>query len=318
MLASAAMPALRDLTAEERVAYFQGVQPIWGGGLAEPMFVTFQRRLADSPEARDRYRLLGLFEGGSFLSAMKAYELEGRFAGQPLRLLGIGAVFTPPHLRRQGFAAAMLSLSMDEYAHRGCGAAVLFSDIGGEFYQRLGFRALESRECLVESSALPRPAGGFRAVGPGEEGEVSALLARGRDAGERLTLSRDGWTLRLQLRRLRELARARGVGEPEWGLRVEGRGGDAVAMIRLGRDTLDLLDAAWTSDAARGRLLGALRDCMARSGRSRLRLWPAHQLREHFAPQERAAALAMVAPLRDGVAVPASGDSAELALLDHI
>ena len=312
------MPALRDLTAEERVAYFQGVQPIWGGGLDEPRFVAFQRRLADSAEARDRYRLLGLFEGGGFLSAMKAYDLHGRFDGQPLRLMGIGAVFTPPALRRRGSAAAMLSLAMDEYARRGCGAAVLFSDIDAGYYERLGFRALESRECLVESAALPRPAGGHRAVGPGEEGEVAALLAAGRDEGERFTLARDGWALRLQLRRLRELARARGVGEPEWGIRVEGRAGDAVAVVRLGRDTLDLLDAAWTSEAARGKLLGALRDCMARSGRGRLRLWPSHQLRGLFASQERTQAIAMVAPLRDGLSVPARGEPAGLALLDHI
>ncbi len=312
------MPALRDLTADERAAYFQGVQPIWGGGLDEARFVAFQRRLADSPEAQDRYRLLGLFEGGSFLSAMKAYELQGRFAGRPLQLLGIGAVFTPPHLRRRGSAAAMLSLAMDDYAQRGCAAAVLFSDIDAGYYERLGFRMLESRECLVESGALPRPGGGFRAAGPGEEGEVAALLARGRDGSDRLTLSRDGWTLRLQLRRLRELARARAVGEPEWGIRVEGRGGEAVAAVRLGRDTLDLLDAAWTSETARGKLLGALRDCMARSGRGRLRLWPAHQLRGLFASVARSQAIAMVAPLREGFAVPERGASAELALLDHI
>lgn len=312
------MPALRDLTAEERVAYFQGVQPIWGGGLDQARFVAFQQKLADSPEARDRYRLLGLFEGGSFLSAMKAYQLQGRSAGEPLRLLGIGAVFTPPQLRRRGSAAAMLSLAMDEYAQRGCALAVLFSDIDAGYYERLGFRALESRECLIESTALPRAAGGYRAAGPGEEGEVAALLARGRDQGERLALSRDGWTLRLQLRRLRELARARGVGDPEWAIRVEGRGGDAVAAVRLGRDTLDLLDAAWTTEAARGKLLGALRDCMGRSGRGRLRLWPAHQLRGLFASQDRAQGIAMVAPLQEGAAVPARGAAAELALLDHI
>lgn len=309
------MPALRDLTAEERVAYFEGVQPIWGGGLDLERFVAFQRRLADSAEAAGRYRLLGLFEGGSFLSAMKAYQLQGGAGGRELSILGIGAVFTPPGQRRRGHAAAMLSLAMDEYARRGCAAAVLFSDIEIAYYQRLGFRALESHECLVEWSALPRPGGGHRAVGPGEEGEVAALLARGRGTGARLTLSRDGWTLRLQLRRLRELARARGVGEPEWGVRVEGRAGDAVAMVRLGRETLDLLDAAWTTEAARQQLLAGLRDCMHRAGRSRLKLWPAHQLRGLFAAQERTQAIAMVAPLREGVAL---GEGAELALLDHI
>jgi predicted N-acetyltransferase YhbS len=312
------MPLLRDLTEDERAAYFRGVQPIWGGGLDEARFVAFQRRLADSLEAADRYRLLGWFEAeGSFVSAMKAYDLEGTCAGRALRLLGIGAVFTPPGLRRRGHAAAMLQAAMRDYAARGCHVAVLFSDIDAGFYERLGFRALESRECIVEAAELPRPSGGFRAAAPGDEERLSAILACSRKAG-RLSLSRDGWTLRLQLRRLRELARARGVGEPEWGIIVSGRGGEAAAVVRLGRDTVDLLDAGWTTEAARDRLLGGLRDCLNRSARSKLRLWPAHQLRGMFAPIQREAAIAMVAPLSGETRLPEPGELAELALLDHI
>lgn len=312
------MPVLRDLTAEERLAYFRGVEPIWGGGLEVDRFVTFQRRLADSAEAEDRYRLLGLFEGGGFLSAMKAYDLGGSLARAPMRVLGIGAVFTPEPLRRRGHAFAMLRLAMDDYALHGFSAAMLFSDIDAAYYERLGFRAMQSRECLVELAALPKPSGGFRAAAPGEESAIAALLAGGRAQEESFTLSRDDWTLRLQLRRLRELARARGNGEPEWGIRVEGRAGDAAAAVRLGRETLDLLDAGWTTDAARTKLLGALRDCLNRSARTRLRLWPAHQLRGLFAEQERTTALAMVAPLKADLALPAAGARAELALLDHI
>ena len=55
---------LRDLTGEERAVYFRGIQPIWGGGLAQERFQLFQRRLADAPEAKDRYRLLGWFVQG--------------------------------------------------------------------------------------------------------------------------------------------------------------------------------------------------------------------------------------------------------------
>jgi hypothetical protein len=312
------MALLRDLTEDERAAYFRGVQPIWGGGLDEASFVAFQRRLADSVEAADRYRLLGWFEAKEpFVSAMKAYDLEGTCAGRPLRLLGIGAVFTPPGLRRRGHAAAMLQAAMRDYAARGCDAAVLFSDIDAAYYERLGFRALESRECIVETAQLPRPSGGFQPAAPGDEQRLSGILAGSREPG-RLSLSRDGWTLRLQLRRLRELARARGVGEPEWGMIVSGRGGEAAAAVRLGRDSVDLLDAGWTTEAARDRLLGGLRDCLNRSARSKLRLWPAHQLRGMFATAQRDAAIAMVAPLSPGARLPQPGELAEFALLDHI
>src|SRR5204863_563842 len=52
---------LRDLTGEDRAAYFRGIQPIWGGGLSADRFQLFQRRLADARESRERYRHLGLF-----------------------------------------------------------------------------------------------------------------------------------------------------------------------------------------------------------------------------------------------------------------
>ena len=137
---------LRHLSERERDEYFRGVQPIWGGGLSPERFVAFQRRLADSREAGRRYQLFGLFEGDRLLSAMKAYDLRGGYAGAQLRLLGIGAVYTPPALRRRGHARRMLELAIDDHRSRGYDAAVLFSDIGGAYYERLGFRALESEE----------------------------------------------------------------------------------------------------------------------------------------------------------------------------
>jgi len=308
---------LRDLTGEERAAYFRGIQPIWGGGLSEDRFQLFQRRLADAPEARERYRLLGWFVKGTLTAAMKAYDLRATCAARPLRVLGVGAVFTPPELRRRGHAATMLRAVMDEYASRGGQAAVLFSDIGVRYYERLGFRALESRECTVGAAELPRLPGISRPALAGDEPLMTRLFAASR--GDRtFALARDGWTLRFQLRRLRELARARGTGEPEWGLIAEGRSGEGAAMLRLGRDSVDVLDAAWTTDAARDCVLSGMRDCLERAGRIHLRLWPAGQMRDLFAAEDRNAAVAMIAPLDRKSAIPERGGATELTLLDHI
>jgi hypothetical protein len=303
---------LRELTDDERVAYFRGVQPIWGGGLDEARFVLFQRRLADSQEAARRYVLLGWFERGRLCSGMKAYELHGSHAGTAVTLLGVGAVFTPPALRRHGHAAEMLRAAHEHYAARGFHGAVLFSDIDVHYYEKLGYRVLESREALVELPELPSGAS-FRAAAPSDAPEMIELFTRSRAHDRRLMLSRDGWTLKLQLRRLRELARARGVGEPEWGIVAS----DGAAMFRHGRDSIDVLDAAWTSPRGRDGVLSGLRDAMVRSGRSLLRFWPAHQLRSLFPAQERMNAIAMVAPL-NGTPMPEAGAPAELSLLDHI
>ncbi len=308
---------LRDLTGEERAAYFRGIQPIWGGGLSEDRFQMFQRRLADAPEARERYRLLGWFVNGTLTAAMKAYDLRATSAARPLRVLGVGAVFTPPELRRRGHAAAMLRAVMEDYASRGGQAAVLFSDIGVRYYERLGFRVLESRECTVAASELPRLPGSTRPALAGDEPLMTGLFAASR-GDLAFALARDGWTLRFQLRRLRELARARGVGEPEWGLVAEGRSGEGAAMLRLGRDSVDVLDAAWTTDAARDCVLSGLRECLERAGRIHLRLWPAGQMRDLFKVEDRTTAVAMIAPLDGNATLPGRGGATELTLLDHI
>lgn len=317
-------PALRDLVVEEWPSYFRGMASLWGGGLAEEPFIGYQRRLARSPEATGRYRLLGLVDegGGGVLSAFKAYALRGSTErGAPagrseLRVLGIGAVFTAPELRRRGHASAMLARALELHANNGFDAALLFSDVGAALYERLGFRLLESSECLVPAAGLPRGAGS-RSATAGDEERITSILAASRSA-HGLQLARDGWVLRFQLRRLRELARARSVGEPEWGLIVEGAVGRAAALVRLSRDAVDVLDAAWSGPAAREALFAGLREACVRARRDLLRLWPAHQLRGLFAETPRSSALAMVAALRPGIDLPAAGKAAELALLDHI
>src|SRR3989442_15028272 len=153
-----------------------------------------------------------------------------------------------------------------------------------------------SGECTVGASELPRLPGSSRPALAGDEPLMTRLFAA--SSGDRtFALARDGWTLRFQLRRLRELARARGTGEPEWGLIAEGRSGEGAAMLRLGRDSVDVLDAAWTTDAARDCVLSGMRDCLERAGRIHLRLWPAGQMRALFAAEDRNAAVAAIAPL---------------------
>src|SRR5207248_2518048 len=152
--------------------------------------------------------------------AMKTYDLRATCGGRPLRVLGVGAVFTPPELRRRGYAATMLRAAMDQSASAGAQAAVLFSDISVRYYERLGLRVVASREC--------------------------------------------------------------------------------------------------TGDAARDRVLSGLRDCLHRAGRTRLRLWPAGQLRELFDAPDRHTAIAMLAPLGGAASLPERGGPTDLALLDHI
>ena len=315
-----AAPELRALAPDEAAGYFLHIHPLWGGGLEPELFSVYQRRLAAAAESLGRYEILGLFEGTALVSAMKLYRFQGAHEGAPLALRGIGAVFTPQGQRRRGYAAHMLRLVLARAVSEGADAALLFSDIGTGYYQRLGFHPLESTECKLDATMLPRGKGA-RPAGPGDEAAMIRTLARHRAQGAGFSLEReDGWALRYQLRRLRELARTRNVGEPDWGLIVDGRGREAsgAAMIRYTKEGLDILDAAWDTGAARDALLGGVRDRLLRAASSSVRVWPAHQFRGLFPAGPRASAVAMVAPLSPRARALPGAARAELALLDHI
>src|SRR5207237_1720299 len=128
------------------------------------------------------------------------------------------------------------------------------------------------------ASGLPRGGSAHSAL-PGDEAALARVFEKSRNAQGGLALERDGWVLRFQLRRLRELARARGVGEPEWGIRIEQPQGEAAAMLRLSRDAVDVLDAGGTREALRDPMLAGPREFWLRRGRSDLRLRRAAQLR---------------------------------------
>src|SRR5688500_13364013 len=63
--------------------------------------------------------------------------LDAQLDGRDVRVLGIGAVFTPAEARGRGHATRLLELLMDEARASGAAAAMLFSEIGTAFYERL-------------------------------------------------------------------------------------------------------------------------------------------------------------------------------------
>ncbi len=141
------MPRLRAAERHEIEAILRESHAIWGAGLALADYVEKWLDLMDTTWARQNFAFLVWVEDdGSVLSSMKLYRPLLRDRTSSSRAAGIGAVFTPPARRRQGHATAMLRALMELAHATGTRAAVLFSDIGVEYYERLGFRTLPAEE----------------------------------------------------------------------------------------------------------------------------------------------------------------------------
>jgi len=111
--------------------------------------------LADSPWGRTWYAWRALVDdAGQVLSSLKLYRPALRLGGAPGRVSAIGAVFTPRPLRRFGHAARLIRDCVDEATRRGDSAALLFTDIGIEYYRGLGFIPLPCEDAL---GTLPGP-----------------------------------------------------------------------------------------------------------------------------------------------------------------
>jgi len=135
---------------------------LWGAGLSVADYVAMWEELSDSRWGRSWYSWRALVDDdGRVLSSLKLYRPELRLGPTTGRIAAIGAVFTPRALRRLGHAARLIRECLEEAARRGDHAALLFTDIGTEYYRTFGFTPLPCEDALgtIPAAAARPPAG---------------------------------------------------------------------------------------------------------------------------------------------------------------
>ena len=140
--------------------YAQEVLPmtasLWAGERDLDTYVRQTLELAHSGYGRRHFSTVGLFDSGRLLASCKCYVREIVHGERTLKALGVGAVHTPEHFRRRGYASTMLAMVMDREHERGTDLLYLFSDIAPAFYELLGFRGFPSRAISIRADDLPR------------------------------------------------------------------------------------------------------------------------------------------------------------------
>lgn len=135
--------------------------PLWNDGLSRESYGRFwaaQLKTAWGAAHLDR---VALVDGPHVLASAKRYDLALGLDGRIRRAIGIGAVFTAPAYRGQGFARELLERILDDAVARGYAFAMLFSEIAPSFYERLGFAAVPLVECRID---VARARGGAPAM----------------------------------------------------------------------------------------------------------------------------------------------------------
>lgn len=136
-------------TAEQVRTVLVESHAIWGAGLSVADYVGMWEEVADSRWARAWYTWRALIDDdGRVLSSLKVYRPALRLGEATCRATAIGAVFTPRALRRRGHAATLIRAALEEGVRRGDTVALLFTDIGTEYYRAIGFTPLACEDAL--------------------------------------------------------------------------------------------------------------------------------------------------------------------------
>jgi predicted N-acetyltransferase YhbS len=224
---------------------------LWNDGLPRARYGQYNRAQFQTAWGAGRLRRVGLVEGGRLVASAKRYLLDVRLDGQPVKALGIGAVFTPPAMRGRGLAQRLLHAMMEQARREGCGLALLFSEIGAAFYERLGFTVVP----IAEADLTVEPSRGAPAmlVRSGEPADLPwiAEIQAASAAPARLSLVYDAEWLQYSLAKKRMLAAfgAPGRREVEFFVTEEGMRPCAWALLQVtGRDRPGYHEA-WTLEA---------------------------------------------------------------------
>jgi GNAT superfamily N-acetyltransferase len=289
---------------------------LWSEGLTRDNYGRWNAAQQRTPWGRRRLQRFALVDArGDWLATAKRYRYTARLAGREIQMCGIGAVFTREGRRGRGYATAIVEQLLDQERREGVPLALLFSEIGTGFYERLGFTARPLDEVTVNVTMK----GGSPAmlVRAGDDRDLPAIAAmhQVRAASAPFALMRDVPQIQFALARKRLLAGLGPAGRRQVEFFAAEEGASAVAYVVLSVNQYGwTLEEAGDRDPAGARLGAMLQVLLAREPSNAVPLirtwWPrAFPVPPQLALADRSEPkdILMMKALGD-IALPAAGD----------
>lgn len=282
---------------------------LWGEGLGRAGHARYNEAQRRSPWGLSHLQRLVLTDGRRWLSTAKRYDLRGRLDGEAVRILGIGAVFTPVPLRRQGHAADLLRRVLDQAQGEGFDLALLFSEIGLRYYETLGFERVPVSQLVLRVDPLRGPAAIPMRSGELRDAPAIADMNARQAAGFRFGLERDPEYIAYSITKKRLVVGSGGSARRRLQFFVVEEGGRAAAYAVI----LEVGDSWMVTECGdrdpSGARVGAMLQSLlgqAEAQPKRLRAWlPDNFLppQVHVAAREVPTLAMMVRPIRRGLRI---------------
>jgi predicted N-acetyltransferase YhbS len=151
------VPLLTRGRSDQLDAIYRESHALWGSGLSLEDYTGLWQDLRRTEWGRRHAGFhVWVDDWGRVLSSVKLYHPLVQVAGRTSRATVIGAVFTPAALRGRGHASDLVRAALARARDRDDRIALLFSDIGTDYYAAFGFRALPAEE---DRAVLPADPG---------------------------------------------------------------------------------------------------------------------------------------------------------------
>jgi Acetyltransferase (GNAT) domain len=244
-----------------------GTHQLWHDGLARQPYARLWRAQLATAWGRRCLTRWALVDGAKLLCSAKLYTFDALLDRRPIKIAGIGAVFTPVPERGHGAAATLLERLIDHASHNGYDAALLFSEIGPDYYARFGFVAVALADLTVLVVEDDRRGAPAMMVRSGEDRDLADIVSldAARAAAGRFHLERDRDLVKFSIARRRLHAGLADPGERELQFFIVEEGASAVAYVVVSVKGEEwTIDSCGDRDPAGARLGGLLQVLVAR------------------------------------------------------
>lgn len=144
------MKKIREATKEDMIEIYTMGYDVWGDSMPSEEYITMCQD--SSKYKKGKWYVLEATDTKRLLSSLIVYELNPT-EDLNLNAKGIGSIATPLHLRKSGYASLLVKEAINKLEQEeNCPEFFLFSDIGTDFYKRLGFVELPNEKQIYKDS----------------------------------------------------------------------------------------------------------------------------------------------------------------------
>jgi hypothetical protein len=148
-------------------------------GLSRQAYAKLDAAQLKTAWGRRHQRRLALVERGEVLASAMQYDLAALLDQRPVRVCGIGSLFSEPAHGDGSHAQELVDRVLDEAAADGAAMALLFSDMSHQ-YPPGGFEVVSMTEAELSVTESSRRGAPMTLIRGGEERDLAAIVAMGQ------------------------------------------------------------------------------------------------------------------------------------------